>query len=454
MSRPNATRRSLCAPAARPGPGLRALIAAGLALWGSAGASGAATIHVDGVVCSLVDAVVAANTDGPAGGCPQGDPGADLVVLDADVTLLAAHPGSTVYQGVAAGLPDVTDDLTIAAGAAAVIRRDPTFTCDASTADPVFRFLNLEAGSLRLEGLTFEGGCFVAPESGSQGGGIRAGASTEITLDRVTVRDFGAFSTVGSFQGGFLLARGDRVAILDLEVDGVRVDVSSSLQGGVLYLDTDGEAVVLDGSTFRNLSVFSSSSVQGGVLYGQSDLRVDGTTVENLALAAGRSLQGGAFYVSASDATHVLGSSFRLATLFIGGDSSIQGGVLYVRGSSGTALRLADSTFTDIDSVAAGACDGGAIYASLDTVAERLAVERCSCGSVTARADGGAARFTERLTLRDSVFRGNEALASGSLARGGAVSASDIALAERSAFVDNRAAAAASMGGLDAEGGG
>ncbi|MEM9596037.1 MAG: SdrD B-like domain-containing protein [Acidobacteriota bacterium] len=435
-------------------PSLRSTVLGCLALVTFAEGAAAATIHADGVVCSLADAIVAANTDTATGGCPQGDPGADVVVLGADVTLSSAHPGSTVHQGVAAGLPDVTDDLTITAGLGTAIRRDPTFTCDAMTADPVFRFLNLEAGSLRLEGLSFELGCFVAPESGSQGGGIRAADATELTLDSVLVSDFAAFSTVGSFQGGFLLARGERVELIDLDVQRFTVETSGSLQGGVLHLDTDEVAIVIEGSTFADLSVSSDASLQGGVLYSQSDLRVGGTTVEGLVVTSQSSVQGGALYVSMDDASTFVDTSFRRAAVGIVGTSSLQGGALYVSGGSSRTLGLSGIAFADVHSAAGSSCDGGAIYSSAVTTAERLIVDRSFCHSRTARADGGAARFTQDLVLRDCALRQNEAYSSGSSARGGAVSASDIVLVERCAFVDNRSIAEASMGGLDAVGGG
>ncbi|MEO1369953.1 MAG: hypothetical protein AAFX50_22455, partial [Acidobacteriota bacterium] len=46
----------------------------------------AATITADGTICTLTDAIISANTDTATAGCAQGDPGADVIVLDADVT--------------------------------------------------------------------------------------------------------------------------------------------------------------------------------------------------------------------------------------------------------------------------------------------------------------------------------------------------------------------------------
>ncbi|WP_417909515.1 choice-of-anchor Q domain-containing protein [Candidatus Electronema sp. PJ] len=61
----------------------------------SAGAAQAATITVDaGGVCSLADAITAANTDTAAGGCAAGS-GADAIILEMDITLAAALPEIT-----------------------------------------------------------------------------------------------------------------------------------------------------------------------------------------------------------------------------------------------------------------------------------------------------------------------------------------------------------------------
>ncbi|MCI0712317.1 MAG: hypothetical protein L0154_19340 [Chloroflexi bacterium] len=60
------------------------------------------------VTCTLVDAIIAANTDAPSGGCPAGS-GADVITLD--VNVLVATP----YQDDL-GLPVITSDITIQSG--------------------------------------------------------------------------------------------------------------------------------------------------------------------------------------------------------------------------------------------------------------------------------------------------------------------------------------------------
>ena len=196
------------------------------------GVGHAATITADGTTCTLADAIVAANTDTATGGCPAGDLGADTIVLDADVTLIAADPGSSVYDGVGAGLPDVTDDLTITAGLGSVIQRDPNFTCDAATTDPVFRFLTHEGGSLTLEGLSFEKGCLVSDDPSTVGGGglyANATAVTSLTLNGVTYRDLAAFATTGSIRGGVVFINEGILTVTGGAFEGLTLDAAGSI---------------------------------------------------------------------------------------------------------------------------------------------------------------------------------------------------------------------------------
>lgn len=86
---------------ARPGQWRRLQRRLGVGLAGAAlllalsgnpiAAKPSATIVVDGAVCTLADAITAANTDTATGGCPAGS-GADTIDLQADVNLTAALP--------------------------------------------------------------------------------------------------------------------------------------------------------------------------------------------------------------------------------------------------------------------------------------------------------------------------------------------------------------------------
>ena len=86
-------------------PVVLAIPAACAALAISCAAADAARIET-GAGCSLVDAITAANTNVPVGGCIAGDAGGDTVVLLGTTTLTSANNGSN-------GLPVVVEDLVI-----------------------------------------------------------------------------------------------------------------------------------------------------------------------------------------------------------------------------------------------------------------------------------------------------------------------------------------------------
>ena len=130
----------------------------------------AATINVSGG-CTLVDAITAANSDAPAGGCTAGS-GTDILVLPAGST----HTLTTVNNGTygANGLPVVTSAITID-GNGSTITRDP--------GAPPFRILEVRpSGNLTLEETTVTGGVTYL-----DGGGISNYEGGILTLTNSTV---------------------------------------------------------------------------------------------------------------------------------------------------------------------------------------------------------------------------------------------------------------------------
>ena len=72
----------------------------------------AATIIADGVVCTLANAIIAANTDAIVGGCTAGS-GADTIQIPANLSLTAELPAvisDIAFVGTGASSPIVTGD--------------------------------------------------------------------------------------------------------------------------------------------------------------------------------------------------------------------------------------------------------------------------------------------------------------------------------------------------------
>ena len=399
----------------------------------------AATITADGTTCTLADAIVAANTDTATGGCPAGDTGADLIVLDADVTLTAVDGSSTVHDGLAAGLPDVVDDLVIRAGSGSVIQREPTFTCEAATADPVFRIFNLESASLSLEGIRFEDGCAVAPTV--RGGVIRAAADTELTLSDVTVSRLEVISTGGDVEGGFVYTVGEALGFSNGRLEGITLDSEEDVEGGAFFID--GKVVAtMEQVDFVDFTVSSGNVVDGTVIYLRDDLTLSDATFSDFLIDSGTGMNGGLVHSRSTGDLLLERVSFLRVTATIGND--LEGGVIY---SLGDRLVLRDVHIDGVDMTVTNGCSGGAIESDEVGPYERLIVENVTtrCGGAIV---GAAAVFSSSETvLRDCVFRDNEGLFGGSGSGDGSGGALWVGSAfsntpsidiERCAFINNR----------------
>jgi hypothetical protein len=140
----------------------------------------AAAINVDGVTCTLADAITSANSDTATGGCSAGS-GADTLYLGADVSLTSA-------------LPDITTQVTIEGGGHTIQR----------TGGPDFSVLQVTAtGDLTLNQVTITGG---TSNSGGGGGINNAGI---LTVQSSTLSGNGA-----AFLGGGLLNLSGAIATI------------------------------------------------------------------------------------------------------------------------------------------------------------------------------------------------------------------------------------------------
>jgi hypothetical protein len=150
---PRRVRRALHRQLALPLMGVALLLAL------SPGVSQAGTIVVDGVTCSLGDAITAANTDTAQGGCPAGG-GADTLVLEPPGGMVTLTRVDNSTYGPT-GLPVVRSVLTIAGQRGTIARESGA---------PAFRLLAVNSsGDLTLRGVTLTGG--LASEWYPSGGG-------------------------------------------------------------------------------------------------------------------------------------------------------------------------------------------------------------------------------------------------------------------------------------------
>jgi hypothetical protein len=146
---------------------IRLLPAAILLLLPGAIDASAATIVADGLRCTLAEAIVAANTNAGAGGCPAGDDrsgGGDIIKLTADVTL--ALVDNVDAAGCPTGLPAVTSTIRIDGHHHTIAR------AGAALDRPWFRILDSTAGTLTLHEVTVSNGFLEGFPEPCDGAGI------------------------------------------------------------------------------------------------------------------------------------------------------------------------------------------------------------------------------------------------------------------------------------------
>ncbi|MEZ4768077.1 MAG: hypothetical protein R2844_06575 [Caldilineales bacterium] len=225
-SRPQAERRRL---QRRFGLSL-AGVALLLSLNGSAtGASSpAATIVVDGTTCTLVDAITAANTNTATGGCVAGDPGADTIDLQVNVTLTAVN--NETYGDT--GLPVATSTITIAGNGHTVSRQ---------TGLPDFRIFAVgTGGNLTLNSTTVSGGIAADSSLTNRDGGV-------YNRNMLTVENSTLLENITAHGGGIINNRGT-VTVLNSSLSG-----NTAARGGGIA-NNRGTVTVLNSSLSGNLA--------------------------------------------------------------------------------------------------------------------------------------------------------------------------------------------------------
>lgn len=160
-----------------------------LALW--QGPGWAATIEVTGR-CTLVNAIIAANTDRATGGCRAGS-GADTIVLPPGSTQRLRRVDNTTYGPT--GLPVVTSKITIAGQGSTIVRTGHA---------PAFRLLAVgSGGKLTVRDLSLRGGAAAGDSlfcPAQCGGGVYNAGS--LTLANSTLSG----NSAGFFGGGLFNA--------------------------------------------------------------------------------------------------------------------------------------------------------------------------------------------------------------------------------------------------------
>ena len=284
----------------------------------------AADVIADDGVCTLREAITAANTDTALGAtpgeCPAGS-GADTITVPAGTYTLSI-PGAD-EDANASGDLDITADLTInGAGAAATI-------IDGAALDRVFHIAGVTveiSGATIQNGLSYGGGIFnggtltlndstVSGNTSAVGGGMLNGSNSGATLTNVTFSgntaqygggmDNGGVSTLtnvtfsgnsspfwgGGRGGGMRNYYGSIATLTNVTFSGN----SSANYGGGMYNGSSG-------TTLTNVTFSGNSSRWGGGMLNSSGI---GATLTNVTFSGNTAQYGGGIYGGVSTLTNV-----------------------------------------------------------------------------------------------------------------------------------------------------
>ena len=272
-----------------------ALLFAMLLTLAAARPAAAATIVVDGVTCTLADAITAANTDAATGGCPAGS-GADTLDLVADITLTSR-------------LPAIVSEVTLQ-GNGHTIQRSP--------AAPAFRILEIDwYGNATIDGVTITGGddddgggilnkaqltitnSTIEGNAASSGGGVYC-LHCQLFMSRSIVRNNSATYSGGGIRFYFYKPTGETKAV------GHEQTPENSYCGLGYYTG------ITESSITGN-----SAQIGGGLSYHGSSFFVEGSTISDNTAVTGGGL------------SNYRGSGCIDSTTFSGNTASEKGGALY-----------------------------------------------------------------------------------------------------------------------------
>jgi hypothetical protein len=350
----------------------------------------AATINVTGA-CTLVDAITAANTDAPVGGCTAGS-GTDTLELVPGSTHGLTAIADTTYGGN--GLPLVTSKITIE-GHDSTIERAKT-----GYGDPRFRLLAVSvSGDVTLKDLTLTKGTL---DDGQGAGVFNAGA---LTLSNSSISRNGS-RLPGYFgrSGGGIYSNG-KLTLTDSTVSGNATygsgggvfntgtaTLTNSTVSGNFGISSDIRAggVGLGGGLFNSGTLTlirskvtgngtgsdgtSESSTHGGGVLNTGILALTDSTVSNNGAGGYYSASGGGIYTTgtATIVNSTVSGNIVDGAVFIAGPTSYGGGV-----DNGGALTVINSTISGNGAyghrgVGGGISNRGTLVLTQSTVSDNL----------------------------------------------------------------------------------
>ncbi len=347
-------------------------------------------VIADDGLCSLREAVIAANTNNAYSNCASGSAGEDSILVDPAISLPATFTLALAGKNenyAASGDLDVREALVISgAGSASTI-------IDGNLSDRVFE---VHPGSgqinrLTLNGVTIQHG---DPGSGAEGGGILVDLTGRLTLNDSLVTNNAAATCAGSCGGG-------------IKSYGQMIINNSSVTAN------QGGGVVNDGGlmTLTNVNVGDNVLGSGVANLGGGFLQFNGGSVIGN--------QGGGILNKSSTAKP-------LAALTVSGNS-LGGGIHNDGLSAKSEIHLSGS----LVSGNSGASGAGIFNEGINAAAK---ISEATVSNNTSNANGGGINNTGTLILERSTLDHNQAVAGGGIDHNGSTLAlTNVTLSQNSA---------------------
>ncbi len=260
--------------------------------------------NLDNGLCSLREAVVAANTNAPFGGCPAGS-GTDVIYIPAGVyTLTIAGAGE---NEAATGDLDLREDVVISGEGVGVT------IIQGNNLDRVFHIVPVitlppTTVDVQMDNLTIAGG--YTQNIGAGGGGILLeGSSNSLNIRECEIRNNRTPSGVGggldNWLGTMVVTNCSIVGNLAEKGGGVYTDGMTEIYQTLIYGnvgDVDGGGLDNGGSgeaTLVNVTIAGNTSNTGSGLFNDSVLNiVNSTIVENSGTGDGVSSNGVIYFTN------------------------------------------------------------------------------------------------------------------------------------------------------------
>ena len=229
--------------------------------------------------CSLRQAIIAANTNLPAGGCNAGS-GADTIFLENGTTYILSESGTNEDASISGDL-DITEDLTIMGGSSAAQKS----TIRGSGLDRVLHIIgsiNVNIQNLNIEdghATSSDGGCIY-----NQGGtlALTAVSISECTADKkggglfntndgtVTLNNGTVHTNTASVDGGGFYNESGSITLTDSHA----FENQASQNGGGIFNEESGTFNLIGtfGKAHMSSTARNNSAEKGGDIYNNGTL--------------------------------------------------------------------------------------------------------------------------------------------------------------------------------------